>query len=149
MEEHYPKLQLENQLCFSIYATSREITKVYRPLLNQLGVTYPQYLALLVLWEHGTVSVKEIGELLYLDSGTLTPMLKRMEDQGLVIRKRSNEDERVVFISLTNKGKELRDKACHIPEQVFKMSNRTDEELQKLSIQLQQLLQAMHVYNQR
>jgi len=149
VEEHYPKLQLENQLCFSIYATSREITKVYRPLLNQLGVTYPQYLALLVLWEHGTVSVKEIGELLYLDSGTLTPMLKRMEDQGLVIRKRSNEDERVVFISLTNKGKELRDKACHIPEQVFKMSNRTDEELQKLSIQLQQLLQAMHVYNQR
>ncbi|WP_369012386.1 MarR family winged helix-turn-helix transcriptional regulator, partial [Salmonella enterica] len=84
---------------------------MYKPLLDKIGVTYPQYLALLVLWEHGRVSVKKMGELLYLDSGTLTPMLKRMQEQGLVICERSQEDERVVLVSLTEKGASLRDKA--------------------------------------
>ncbi|MCM3772900.1 MULTISPECIES: MarR family winged helix-turn-helix transcriptional regulator [Priestia] len=149
MEQLYKQLQLENQLCFSIYATSREITKVYKPLLDKLGVTYPQYLALLVLWEHETLSVKKMGELLYLDSGTLTPMLKRMQDQELVIRQRSNEDERVVFISLTEKGKKLRDKACHIPEEVFSMTNKSQGELEKLKETLQELLQSLHTYNQK
>jgi MarR family transcriptional regulator, organic hydroperoxide resistance regulator len=149
MEQLYKQLQLENQLCFSIYATSREITKVYKPLLDKLGVTYPQYLALLVLWEHETLSVKKMGELLYLDSGTLTPMLKRMQDQELVIRQRSHEDERVVFISLTEKGKKLRDKACHIPEEVFSMTNKPQRELEKLKETLQELLQSLHTYNQK
>ncbi|SUV05852.1 Organic hydroperoxide resistance transcriptional regulator [Priestia megaterium] len=149
MEQLYKQLQLENQLCFSIYATSREITKVYKPLLDKLGVTYPQYLALLVLWEHETLSVKKMGELLYLDSGTLTPMLKRMQDQELVIRERSYEDERVVFISLTEKGKKLRDKACHIPEEVFSMTNKSQGELEKLKETLQELLQSLHTYNQK
>ncbi|WP_230932593.1 MarR family winged helix-turn-helix transcriptional regulator [Priestia sp. TSO9] len=149
MEQLYKQLQLENQLCFSIYATSREITKVYKPLLDKLGVTYPQYLALLVLWEHETLSVKKMGELLYLDSGTLTPMLKRMQDQELVIRQRSHEDERVVFISLTEKGKNLRDKACHIPEEVFSMTNKSQGELEKLKETLKELLQSLHTYNQK
>ncbi|MCU7710674.1 MarR family transcriptional regulator [Priestia sp. JV24] len=149
MEQLYKQLQLENQLCFSIYATSREITKVYKPLLDKLGVTYPQYLALLVLWEHETLSVKKMGELLYLDSGTLTPMLKRMQDQELVIRERSHEDERVVFISLTEKGKKLRDKACHIPEEVFSMTHKSQRELEKLKETLQELLQSLHTYNQK
>ncbi|MED4008341.1 MarR family transcriptional regulator [Priestia aryabhattai] len=149
MEQLYKQLQLENQLCFSIYATSREITKVYKPLLDKLGVTYPQYLALLVLWEHETLSVKKMGKLLYLDSGTLTPMLKRMQDQELVIRERSHEDERVVFISLTEKGKKLRDKACHIPEEVFSMTNKSQGELEKLKETLQELLQSLHTYNQK
>jgi DNA-binding MarR family transcriptional regulator len=90
-----------------------------------------------------------MGELLYLDSGTLTPMLKRMQDQELVIRQRSHEDERVVFISLTEKGKKLRDKACHIPEEVFSMTNKSQRELEKLKETLQELLQSLHTYNQK
>ncbi|TYR80683.1 MarR family transcriptional regulator [Priestia megaterium] len=149
MEQQYQNLKLENQLCFSIYATSREITKVYKPLLDTLGVTYPQYLALLVLWEHETLSVKRMGELLYLDSGTLTPMLKRMQEQGLVIRQRSAEDERVVFISLTEKGKKLQGKACHIPEEVFSMTPNSPEQLKQLKVMLQGLLETMHAYNKK
>ncbi|MCA1201102.1 MarR family transcriptional regulator [Priestia flexa] len=147
MTDLFSRLKLENQLCFSIYATSREITKVYKPLLDKIGVTYPQYLALLVLWEHGRVSVKKMGELLYLDSGTLTPMLKRMQEQGLVIRERSQEDERVVLVSLTEKGASLRDKACQIPDEVFNMTDYSPEELANLKQMLHQLLNAIHSQN--
>lgn len=98
-------LKLENQICFKIYTAEREITKLYRDLLEDLDVTYPQYLVLLVLWEKNSITVKELGQKLFLDSGTLTPMLKRMEGNRLLERKRSLEDERSVIISLTKKGK--------------------------------------------
>ncbi|MBM7703687.1 MarR family winged helix-turn-helix transcriptional regulator [Metabacillus iocasae] len=147
MSDRYEQLKLEHQLCFTIYATSREITKVYKPLLDELNVTYPQYLALLVLWEEEEVSVKQMGERLYLDSGTLTPMLKRMEQQGLLTRQRSLEDERVVTVRLTEEGKQLKDKACHIPDAVFSMSNQSPQQLSHLKQTLNDLLAALHTYN--
>lgn len=109
-------LKLENQICFKIYTAEREITKLYRDLLQEMNVTYPQYLVLLLLWEKHSLLVKELGKRLFLDSGTLTPMLKRMEKNGLVERKRSAEDERSVVISLTEKGDALKEKAECIPE---------------------------------
>lgn len=108
-------LKLSSQLCFPLYAATRQITKLYRPLLEQLGVTYPQYLVLLVLFEEESVTVKELGERLYLDSGTLTPMLKRMEEHGLVERHRSTKDERVVEVTLTKKGRGIEKQAEEIP----------------------------------
>lgn len=111
----YDQLKLENQLCFPLYASSRIITKLYKPFLDPMGLTYTQYVALLVLWEKDSLSVKELGSLLYLDSGTLTPMLKKMEDQGIVARVRGQEDERVVHIKLTEKGWKMRDTAAEIP----------------------------------
>ncbi|MBL0911751.1 MAG: MarR family transcriptional regulator [Bacteroidia bacterium] len=113
-------LALSNQLCFRAYALSRHITAMYQPLLKKLELTYPQYLAMLVLWESDGVSVKQMGEQLMLDSGTLTPLLKRMEEAGLLQRKRSAEDERVVHISLTDKGKKLKSKAAAIPGELQK-----------------------------
>lgn len=100
-------LFLENQVCFPLYACSRALTAIYRPILEELGITYPQYLVLLILWKEDGCSVKEIGKKLYLDSGTLTPLLKRLEDSEFVIRRRSIEDERSVEIYLSAKGKNL------------------------------------------
>ncbi|MBS2013068.1 MAG: MarR family transcriptional regulator [Deltaproteobacteria bacterium] len=108
-------LPLDDHLCFAVYAASHALTKAYAPLLSPLGITYPQYLVMLVLWEEKEAPVKRIGERLGLDSGTLTPLLKRLEAQGLVVRRRSNDDERVVEISLTPGGKALRAKAKKIP----------------------------------
>lgn len=108
-------LKLDNQLCFAIYACSREITKLYQPYLEKLGVTYSQYLVLIVLWEREECTVKELGEALYLDSGTLTPLLKRLQNAGLIDRKRSTQDERKVLISLTPEGSTLREKALSVP----------------------------------
>ncbi|MGQ0514806.1 transcriptional regulator, SarA/Rot family, partial [Bacillus sp. D-CC] len=106
---------MEKQSWLSIYACSREVTRFYRPYLEEMGITYPQYITLLVLWEQDGLTVKEIGERLFLDSGTLTPMLKRMESLNLVKRVRSKEDERKVCIELTEQGKDLQDKACSLP----------------------------------
>jgi DNA-binding MarR family transcriptional regulator len=108
--------KLENQVCFPLYALSRILTSVYQPLLDELHLTYPQYLVMMVLWEHRELSVKDIGAKLMLDSGTLTPLLKRMEEKELLKRKRSFHDERVVLVSLTKQGTELKTKAAHIPE---------------------------------
>jgi len=108
-------LRLENQLCFALYAASRAVIQAYQPLLKPLGITYPQYLALLVLWEGGSPRVGEIGERLDLDSATLTPMLKRMEKQGLLARDRQTADQRQVRIRLTPAGKRLKSKAVGIP----------------------------------
>lgn len=134
-------LKLENQLCFLLYASSRELTKKYKPLLEELDVTYPQYLVLLLLWEHRSLSVKEMGNYLYLDSGTLTPMLKRMEQQGLLQRKRSLEDERSVLITLTENGASLQQKAECIPTEVTKLFGKSDEEIDELKQSLLKLLQ--------
>lgn len=134
-------LKLENQLCFAIYSCSREITNLYRPLLTKLGLTYPQYLALMVLWEKPACTVKEIGERLYLDSGTLTPMLKRMEDAGLVHRQRSKEDERMVFVQLTEQGRSLKEQAVCIPETCIPHFRLSVDEYEHLLLQMNQLIQ--------
>jgi MarR family transcriptional regulator, organic hydroperoxide resistance regulator len=109
-------LRLDDQLCFALYAASRAVTRAYAPLLEPLGLTYPQYLVLLVLWETDGVSVRAIGERLALDSGTLTPLLKRLEAQGIVTRERSTEDERVVLVRLTRAGKWLEQRAREVPK---------------------------------
>src|SRR6516165_6424891 len=116
------QLMLGNQLCFAVYSTAHAINRVYKPLLDRLGLTYPQYLAMLVLWEQDGVTVKEIGERLFLDSGTLTPLLKRLEAAHLVKRNRSTEDERQVLISLTPQGQALKDKARAVPQAILAAS---------------------------
>ncbi len=108
-------LSLSNQICFALYSASLEMTKLYRPLLEPLGVTYPQYLVMLALWERSGISVKELGEQLHLDSGTLTPLLKRLEKMSLIRRQRNPDDERQVCITLTKEGKDLHGKARRIP----------------------------------
>jgi MarR family transcriptional regulator, organic hydroperoxide resistance regulator len=133
-------LLLENQICFKIYTAEREITKLYRGLLEEIGVTYPQYLALLVLWEDGKVSVKELGRKLFLDSGTLTPMLKRMESNGLVERHRSVEDERSVVITLTKKGIAMKEKAACVPARLLERLEMDGEELERLDQTLTTIL---------
>ncbi len=113
-----PELLLDNQLCFLVYRLHRGITDVYRPILGELGLTYPQYLVMLVLWEEQSATVSRLGERLHLDSGTLSPLLKRLEAAGLVSRTRSVADERSVEVSLTGAGKALRRKAKEVPQQV-------------------------------
>ncbi|WP_019423503.1 MarR family winged helix-turn-helix transcriptional regulator [Paenibacillus sp. OSY-SE] len=139
-------LKLDNQLCFAVYAASREMTKLYRPLLERLDITYPQYLTLLALWERDGMTVKSLGARLYLDSGTLTPMLKRMEQQGLLERMRDPEDERKVIITLTDKGRAMKDEAKCIPQQlagqVCKLTDAPDKLLQDLHSLLALLRQA-------
>lgn len=113
------QLQLKNQVCFPLYAVSRLVIQKYKPLLDKLGVTYPQYLVLMVLWEQDEVAIKEISEKLFLETNTLTPLLKRMQANELIERNRSKKDERIVSISLTKKGQKLQEKAMNIPEQLF------------------------------
>ncbi|MBO4759709.1 MAG: MarR family transcriptional regulator [Spirochaetaceae bacterium] len=127
-EEKYASLLLQNQLCFPLYACSKEIVKKYKPFLDKIDLTYTQYISMMVLWEEKTLSVKTLGEKLFLDSGTLTPMLKNLEKKQYVKRERSQEDERVVNISITKKGLDLREKALSIPEQMTKCVNITKEE---------------------
>ncbi len=145
-------LKLDNQLCFVIYACSRGLTRTYRPLLDNLGITYPQYLVLLSLWEVDKVTVKSLGERLYLDSGTLTPLLKRMETAGLVSRKRSGIDERKVYITLTKKGKALKQKALNVPQTLGSMLCKDPEvvgEIDTLKNGLEVLLRHLHSVNDK
>jgi DNA-binding MarR family transcriptional regulator len=122
-------LRLDNQICFAIYSTAHAFNRAYKPLLDRLGLTYPQYLVMLVLWEGDGVAVKEIGERLYLDSGTLTPLLKRLEQAGLIKRARSTEDERQVLIGLTSHGQALKDKARSVPPSILAASQCSVAEL--------------------
>lgn len=117
-DQKYDALRLENQLCFPLYAASREIVKRYRPYLEPLGLTYTQYIAMMVFWERKKCSVKELGARLHLDSGTLTPVLKSLEAKGWVRRYRSSEDERVLLVELTEQGEALRDEAVDVPARV-------------------------------
>jgi MarR family transcriptional regulator, organic hydroperoxide resistance regulator len=135
-------LRLADQLCFSLYAASRAVTAAYAPLLAPLGLTYPQYLVMLVLWETDGVSVKTIGEALALDSGTLTPLLKRLEAQGLVRRDRSTTDERVVEIHLTTAGKRLKQRAAAIPERLLSCMGTPVREVLRLRDELNALTRA-------
>ena len=111
-------LKLENQLCFPLYAAARKVTGAYTPFLKPLGITYTQYIVFMVLWEKDDITVSELGKKLYLDSGTLTPLLKKMEKEGFLTRKRSTEDERRVEIKLTKKGRDLKKKAIDVPKNV-------------------------------
>ena len=115
----YEMLKLDNQLCFALYACSREITKLYKPHLESLGLTYTQYITLLVLWEQDNIKIKQLGKILHLDSGTLTPLLNKLEKADIVTRIKDNNDERNVFVKLTVKGTEMKDKAKEIPAKVF------------------------------
>jgi DNA-binding MarR family transcriptional regulator len=126
------QLLLDNQFCFALYSTLTAMNKVYRPVLNELGLTYPQYLALLVLWEQDQASVSQIGERLLLDSATLTPLLKRLEALGLIERKRAQHDERVVIISLTAQGRALRERAKSVPLRALEASGCSVPELKQL-----------------
>ncbi|MBX9958114.1 MarR family transcriptional regulator [Peribacillus simplex] len=137
---------LEDQLCFLLYASSREMTKKYKPLLDKLEVTYPQYLVLILLWEQDKLTVKKLGELLALDSGTLTPMLKRMEQNGLIVRERSTEDERSVMIKLTEKGLGLQEEACFIPDRISAMSGDDKKVVEDLKASLIQLLKTLQQF---
>lgn len=130
--ENEDYLVLEKQLCFSLYSASHRLVRSYRLLLEPLDLTYPQYLAMLVLWQQPQLNVKELGQQLYLDSGTLTPLLKRLETKGLVSRTRSQHDERVVQISLTAQGKALKAQASHIPMTIFQQSGLPLEQLLEL-----------------
>jgi MarR family transcriptional regulator, organic hydroperoxide resistance regulator len=132
-------LRLDEQLCFALYATSRAMTAAYAPLLDELGLTYPQYLAMLVLWERDGQRVSQLGEQLHLDSATLTPLLKRLEARGLIERKRSASDERVVEVFLTADGKRLKRRCADVPLAMFGKSGLTLPELVRLRTTLQEL----------
>ncbi|WP_046245741.1 MarR family winged helix-turn-helix transcriptional regulator [Hymenobacter terrenus] len=135
-----PLLKLDNQLCFSVYALSRLITKAYQPLLESLDVTYPQYLVLLLLWEHDALTVKQLGEKLLLDSGTLTPLLKRMEQRQWLSRRRDLRDERSVVVELQPAARALQLKAHEIPVQLAEKMQMTIPEIDALRTQLRQLI---------
>ena len=118
MMEEFDSLKLENQLCFPLYAASREVIKRYYPYLEAIDLTYTQYIAMMVFWEVKEITVKELGQKLFLDSGTLTPLLKCLESKGLITRSRSSEDERVVIARITEEGEKLKERASAIPEQI-------------------------------
>ena len=139
MDQDYQNLKLENQLCFLIYSTNLALNQLYRKLLAPLGITYPQYLVMLVLWEKDQVTVSEIGAKLFLESSTLTPILKKLEAQHLIYRTRSTQDERQVIITLSDDGKLLKQKAQHIPECVAEASSCDMDTLLGLKGQLSTL----------
>ncbi|MBB3110664.1 DNA-binding MarR family transcriptional regulator [Paenibacillus phyllosphaerae] len=141
-----PMLFLDNQLCFALYASAREVTKLYRPFLDELGLTYTQYVTLLVLWEKDELPVKSLGEKLYLDSGTLTPLLKKLEAAGHVRRDRDPQDERSVIVRLTEQGHALREKVEGLPAKVFCQTDMPPEEIEKLRDQLQDLTRTINKY---
>ena len=136
----YNPLALENQICFALYVCSKEIIRRYTPILEPLGLTYTSYITLLGLWEKDNITIKELGSRLFLDSGTLTPLLKKMEAQGLITRTRSKEDERTVYINLTEKGKGLREKCLDVPKQMmcynFLDVNKAGDLLQQLHLMM-------------
>lgn len=136
----YDTLKLDNQICFSLYACAKEIIRLYKPYLSKLGLTYTQYLVLLVLWESNEITVKDLGERLYLDSGTLTPLLKKMEAKGLIGRARSGKDERKIYVSLTEEGLHLKEAALEIPQKLFCDTHLTMEEAVGLKQSLSKLL---------
>ena len=140
----YDALKIENQLCFPLYACSRVVIKQYKPYLDELDLTYTQYIAMMILWEKKTVNVKELGNCLFLDSGTLTPLLKKMEAKGLLTRCRSSEDERNLIVTITDKGEQLKEKAVTIPEEMAKCSNLDPEEAAALYQLLYKMLGRFH-----
>ena len=140
MDDQYGALKLSHQLCFPLYACSREIIKRYKPFLDELDLTYTQYIAMMVLWEQGQLTVKELGAALFLDSGTLTPLLKKLEAKGYITRRRSEADERSLLVGLTPQGLALRDRALSVPVQMARCVRLEPEEAQLLHRVLYKLL---------
>lgn len=130
--DNYEQLRLSNQLCFPLYVCAKEVVRKYKPLLDEIDLTYTQYITMMALWEHEQLSAKELGAILYLDSGTLTPVLKTLEKKGFVERQRSKDDERSLIVSLTKSGKELQKQAASVPETMGKCIEMAPEELQTL-----------------
>nr|WP_314496466.1 MarR family transcriptional regulator [uncultured Chryseobacterium sp.] len=139
MENHNAN-QLGNQICFPLYVIAKEITGLYRPFLDEIDITYSQYLVMMVLWEKDGLTVNQIGEKLYLDSGTLTPLLKRLEGKGFISRKRKKEDERVVEVFLDQSGRDLQKKASGIPAKMKEKLNLSTEDLLELKETAQKIL---------
>ena len=140
----YDDIKLENQLCFSLYAASREVIKLYKPCLDKFNLTYTQYIAMLVLWEEEKTTVKQMGERLHLDSGTLTPLLKKLEKNGLIIRHRDVDDDRVVVIELTEEGTALKDKITCIPCEMKSKMKLSNVDTMKLKALLDEMLVLMN-----
>ncbi|MDO4926960.1 MAG: MarR family transcriptional regulator [Turicibacter sp.] len=137
---HYEHLKLDNQLCFSLYAASREVIRLYKPILDEYGLTYTQYVTMLVLWENERLTVKEIGQHLHLDSGTLTPLLKKLEGMQYIQRYRDPNDDRVVIVELTVAGRQLKEQMVEVPKRVFCQVGGDLEELISLKKMLDDLL---------
>ena len=140
MGDKYDVLKLENQLCFPLYACAKEIVRRYKPFLDEIDLTYTQYITMMVLWEHRQMNVKELGEILYLDSGTLTPVLKKLEQKGYVSRTRNKEDERVLLVSVTDDGLKLRDKAVKIPTKMNNCIRMAPEDAEQMHALLCKML---------
>lgn len=140
MDDIYNALKLENQLCFPLYACSKEVVKRYKPFLDELDLTYTQYITMMVMWDKKSINVKELGESLFLDSGTLTPLLKKLEAKGYISRERSKEDERNLIVSITKKGEKLKEKAVDVPVKMGQCVNLTGEEAKTLYRLLYKLL---------
>ncbi len=132
MTDEYESLKLENQICFPLYACSKEVVRLYHPILSELDLTYTQYLSMMVLWEHGEISMKDLGKKLYLDSGTLTPLIRSLESKSYVQKERSASDERSVIIKLLPRGEELREKAKYVPIQLASCVPLESDEAQEL-----------------
>jgi len=143
MGSEFDMLKMENQLCFPLYAASKELIRRYKPFLDPLDLTYTQYITLMVLWKMDPISVKALGECLYLDSGTMTPVLKKMESKGYISRTRNMEDERSVSVSLTEAGRALQEKAADIPEKLNTSIKLSDEEQRQLHGLLAKLLKGL------
>ena len=142
-DEDYSCLRLDNQLCFPLYACSKEIIKRYKPFLDELDLTYTQYITMMVLWERKEMNVKELGEHLYLDSGTLTPLLKKLEAKGYITRQRMKTDERNVLIQITQAGEYLKEDAVHIPGEMSQCVNLEPQEAKVLYILLRKILKQL------
>lgn len=143
MAENYENLKLENQLCFPLYACAKEVTRRYKPFLSEFDLTYTQYIVMMVLWERREVNVKELGDCLYLDSGTLTPLLKRLEQKGLLSRERSREDERSLIVRITEAGDQLRERAARLPGEMRGCIQLAPEEMRVLYTLLYKVLNSI------
>ena len=138
--DKYEKIKLDNQLCFSLYAASREVIKTYKPQLDKYGLTYTQYIAMLVVWEYEKITVKEMGQKLHLDSGTLTPVLKKLLSMELIDKYRDKDDDRVVIVELTEKGRKMKDEIIEVPEKMYCKFGKNIEDLVELKRLLDNLL---------
>ena len=143
MNKKYDALKLNNQLCFPLYVCSKEIVRMYKPFLDEIDLTYTQYITMMVFWEHKEMNVKELGKLLFLDSGTLTPVLKKLEQKGYITRKRAESDERVLNVAITAEGEKLKEKAVEIPAKLGSCIRLEDNEAMELSRILGKLMNSI------
>ena len=143
--EGYEQLKLKNQLCFPLYAAAKEVVRKYKPYLDELDLTYTQYITMMVLWEHKEMNVKEMGSYLFLDSGTLTPVLKKLEQKGYLTRKRDEKDERVLNVAITEQGEQLKEKAVTIPEKIGGCIPLSQEDALMLFEILNKMLGSFHL----